>query len=481
MDSKKIKLALLRMKKNESKGSLNSGRTIKLPKYTNLKGMTYLGNNNNINNTNTSRISNSIFKICSRKKYNSSMSSDKMLNFSSDCFPNDNNIDLLKDNLLKTKERYNEQNSELYKLKLKYNKLYQFHEDNLKILQSIINKAGINTNINCLNNEDILNITNTVDFSHIITTEEKENLKEKHLISCFKTKILEYQYLLDKKNEEILKLKNSSRILKLTKLESDNACKSLENINLSKEKKKLNEKILNMENVMGSLNNRCQKLEKNENKNMNNIGELQNKINNLINEIELKDKIIGKLNKKINKNKEENRIMEKKINNLENEINKYEEEKKSYKKYLDEKEKYETNDENMKKKLEQLKNENEKLTLSINKIKKEKNDFFIKYETIQKEKEKFLSDKEEIKTRNKDKEKQIKLINEKIKDKENKNEIIEKKIEELKKENENNYENETLNNLYIEKEKNHLEKIDLLKQKIMKLEEKNNIITKLIF
>jgi len=64
MDSKKIKLALLRMKKNESKGSLNSGRTIKLPKYTNLKGMTYLGNNNNINNTNTSRISNSIFNIC---------------------------------------------------------------------------------------------------------------------------------------------------------------------------------------------------------------------------------------------------------------------------------------------------------------------------------------------------------------------------------------------------------------------------------
>ena len=66
----------------------------------------------------------------------------------------------------------------------------------------------------------------------------------------------------------------------MSKLESDNACKSLENINLSKEKQKLNEKILSMENIMGSLNTRCQKLEKNENKNINNIGELQNKIRN---------------------------------------------------------------------------------------------------------------------------------------------------------------------------------------------------------
>jgi hypothetical protein len=44
---------------------------------------------------------------------------------------------------------------------------------------------------------------------------------------------------------------------------------------LSKEKQKLNEKIISMENVMGTLNNKCQRLEKNENKNINNIEELQ--------------------------------------------------------------------------------------------------------------------------------------------------------------------------------------------------------------
>ena len=477
MDSKKIKLALLRMKNNDSKNVLNSGRSIKLPKYiSNLKGTIFSQNTSFLN-------------VYPRRKYNSSLSMDKVKNFSPNSLPNENNIDLLKENLLKTKEMYNEQNGELYKLKLKYNKLFQLHEDNLKILQSIINKAGININIKNVNNEEVLNISKNYDFSQIITGEEKDNLKEKHLISCFKTKILEYQYLLDKKNEEILKLKKSGRIAKLSKLENDNACKSLENINLSREKDRLNEKILSMENFMGTLNNRCKMLEKNDNKNMNDIGELQNKISNLNNEIEIKDKMILKLNRKINKNKEENKLMEIKIKTLENEINNYKEEKTTYKQYLDEKEKYEINDINIKKKLELLKNENEMLVRNLNKAKKEKNDFFIKYENIQKEKEKYLYNKEDIKAKNKDKELQIKLINEKLKKNDNSNEILGKKINELKNEinnsNINEYEKDyenlkNINNIYKEKDKINLEKIDLLKQKIMKLEEKNTFVNKLI-
>ena len=470
MDLKKIKLALLKKKNKEFKSPLKSDCSIKIPKY--------------ISNKNINKNQNSLLSIYSNKKFNISMSPEKSLNLSDDIFPSMNvnniaNIDLLKEKLIKTKEICNQQSHELYKLRLKYNKLYNYHEENLKLLNSIINKAGVNTNN--LSRENISYITNNCDFSHIISNKEKENLKEKHLISCYKIKILEYQYLLDKKNEEISKIKNSSRISKLSRLESDNACKSLENINLSKEKQKLNEKIISMENIMGSLCNRCEKLEINGNKNLNNIEELQNKIKILVEDNNLKDNIIDKCNKKINKNREEYRILEKKIKNLEAEINIYKEEKKNYKKFLDEKEKYELNDENMKKKVENVKNENEKLLHNYNLMKKENIDNFNKYENIRKEKEKFLINKEESKLKIKDKDKQIKTINEQIQNKEEKGNEIGKKIENMEKVLKNNDETENfkkLNNLYKENENNHLEEINLLKQKIQKLEEKNVILNK---
>ena len=217
MDSKKIKLALLRMKIKDNKSSLNSERSINISKnlinrnFNLSKGNISTNSNNSLN-----KISNNLLSIYSQRKHNIPLSPEKALNLSEDFFPISNNknmsIDLLKENLIKTKEMYNEQNHELYKLKLRYNKLYKFHEESLKILQSLINRSGINTNISNLTNEEIVNTTNNCDFSHAITAEEKENLKEKHLIFCYKTKILEYQYLLDKKNEEILELKNSSRI-----------------------------------------------------------------------------------------------------------------------------------------------------------------------------------------------------------------------------------------------------------------------------
>ena len=316
MDTKKLKMSLLKANasNNDSKTGPLTGRLVKLPRNLNLKkgytGFYY----NSVSN----KLSSSINRICSQKKYNFP-SQEKNLNMSSDFIPNNNNInskDFLKEKLLKTKEMYNEQNAELYRLRLKYNRLYHFHEDNLKILQTIINKAGINTSIKQLTNEDLVKISNKCDFSNIISPEEKEFLKDRHLISCFKTKILEYQYLLDRKCEEISKIKNSSRITKMTKLVSDNACKSLENMNLSNEKKKLNEKLLSMENVMDCLNDRCKELEKNENKNMNNISELHIKIRSLVDEINVKEKIIERLNKTIAKYKDEKISFEKKIKNL---------------------------------------------------------------------------------------------------------------------------------------------------------------------
>ena len=106
------------------------------------------------------------------------------------------------------------------------------------------------------NNEK--NIDN-VDISQILSKEEQELLKKKHLISCFKTKLFEYKNLIDKKDVEISKIRKSSRINKLVKLENDNASISLENMNLSIEKNKLNNKISNLEIIMDCLNNQCNK------------------------------------------------------------------------------------------------------------------------------------------------------------------------------------------------------------------------------
>ncbi len=480
MDTKKLKMSLLKSNasNNDSKTGPLTGRLVKLPRNLNLKkgytGFYY----NSVSN----KLSSSINRICSQKKYNFP-SQEKNLNMSSDFIPNNNNInskDFLKEKLLKTKEMYNEQNAELYRLRLKYNRLYHFHEDNLKILQTIINKAGINTSIKQLTNEDLVKISNKCDFSNIISSEEKEFLKDRHLISCFKTKILEYQYLLDRKCEEISKIKNSSRITKMTKLVSDNACKSLENMNLSNEKKKLNEKLLSMGNVMDCLNDRCKELEKNENKNMNNISELQIKIRSLVDEINVKEKIIERLNKTIAKYKDEKISFEKKIKNLEQEISDFQEEKRISQNFIKQKVQYETNYENMKKRLETLKSENDKLNFNNNIIKKENENFLVQLDTIQKERDKFLLNKDEIKAKGREKERQIKLLDDKYKNKENQNLEIIEKIESSIKTELNNELNEK-KELYKEKELIYTDKIDLLKQKIQKLEEKINLYNKLMF
>ena len=325
MEMKKIKLGLLRNKNSENTPSTTSNKSKKILKYLSNRNLnsSKINNSTIYSNTNISKISNGLL-IYPPKMHNYHFSPTKYVNFNSDIIPN---LDL-KEDLLKTKELYNEQNKEILKLKIKYNKLYSIHEDTLKILNSILSKVGINTNLNNLTKKEFENIKNNCDFSNI-SSKEKQNIKERHLISIFKAKMLEYQYLLEKKNEEISKIKNSSKISKVSKIINDNASKSLENINLTKEKQKLSEKIMYMENAVGSLSDRCIKLKKSENKNMNNIGELQNKIRSLIDEINLKDKIIEKM--KI-RNKEEKRILENKIKNLELENLELKREKKMSKK-----------------------------------------------------------------------------------------------------------------------------------------------------
>ena len=101
------------------------------------------------------------------------------------------------------------------------------------MLYNIMKKAGIG-------NDNNKNIIDNLDISQILTKEEQENLKAKHLISCFKTKLFEYRNIIDKKDSELSKIKKDSRIKKLVKLENDNASKSLENINLTLEKDELN-------------------------------------------------------------------------------------------------------------------------------------------------------------------------------------------------------------------------------------------------
>ena len=374
------------------------------------------------------------------------------------------NSDILRDKLIKTKEKYNEKNNELYNLRLKYNKLSKYNQDNLKLLYTIMNKAGISSN-----KEDI---NNNLDISQILKKEEQEILKKKHLITCFKTKLLEYRSNLDEKENEISKIKKSSRINKLLKLENDNACKNYENINLTIEKDILNRRIYNMKTIVNSLNNKCHLLRKSEDKNLNNIGELTNKIEKLSSDVKAKDKIIEDLNNKIKIGKENKQILEIKLLNLENKIKKYEEEKKQYQADLIQKDNYEKNIENMKKRLEKL--QNEKLKDDLNKNNDTDKDYYQKYEELMEEKNKLSLIKDEINNKTIEKNNEIKLIDEKIK-------LNDEKLKEENQNINNNNENgtENLNNIYRLKEKIYLDEIDLLKQKVLKMEEKNELFNKL--
>ena len=397
MNMKKLKLAILNINnKNKDKN-----------KGTKLFNNSSYRSNKLICNPSLNISSNNISNLYRNKNLKFSLSQNKFSKLRIDNLQNNNDeSELLRDNLMKEKERYNEKNSELFNLKLKYNKLNKFHRENLKLLFNIMNRAGI-----APNNEDIVN---NIDISEILSKEEQGNLKERHLISCFKEKLLDYRNLIDKKDKEITSIKKSARISKLTRLENENACKSLENMNLSIEKNMLNNKLLNMETIMDSLNNKFNRLKKNENKNLLDIGDLSNKVQNLSTDISEKDKIIANLTKQLNKTREENKNLEKKVKNLLKEINKFEDEKKRCEIYIKEKDNYKKNEENLKKKLEVIKNENEKLTKNIKNTKALRDEFLKKYEELRDEKDKLLLIKEESKKKIKEKENQIKLIDEKI-------------------------------------------------------------------
>ena len=471
MNAKKLKLALLNVNNKKS------GIKIKEDRY---QKNSYNRNNKLINNSslNISSINVSDFGQ-SKKLHHLSLSQIKKSNLDIDNFQKNNeNADILRDNLIKTKEKYNEKSNELYNLKLKYNKLNKYNRDNLKLLYTIMNRAGISPN-----KEDM---TNNLDITQILKKEDHEVLKGQHLISCFKAKLLEYRTKLDEKEDEISKIRKSARINKLSKLENDNACKSLENINLNIEKDKLNNKLTNMKTIMQSLNNQCYRLKKTENKNTNEIGELMNKIQNLINDIKTKEQIITNLSKKIKKGKEDNLTLENKIINLENEIIKCREEKKNCEGFLKEKDNYEKIIEDMKKKIEILKKENEKLSTNLNRNKDFNGELLHKYEELQKERDKFILMKDDIKKDIKEKEKTIKLIDEKIKTNKEKLKTETSNINPEKKADINNNQEsknedfKILYNIYKENENAYVEEIKLLKQKILKLEEKNNLFNKII-
>ena len=121
--------------------------------------------------------------------------------------------------------------------------------------------------------------------------------------------------------------------------------------------------------------------------------------------------------------------------------------------------------------------------MNFNKSKELNNGLLIKYEELREEKDRLLLIKDEIKKKVKEKEKGIKIIDEKIKN--NKEKLKEVNSNINKEQNlDNNVENELenlkiLNNIHKETERIYLDEIELLKQKILKLEEKNNLFNKI--
>ena len=106
-----------------------------------IKGMKFLKNtsnrnyrlndsdslkNNSINYSNYGLKKNYLHFSLSKTKY-------KKINIEDIQKINDNS-DILRDDLMKTKEKFKEKSNELYNLKLKYNKLNKYNIDTLKIL-----------------------------------------------------------------------------------------------------------------------------------------------------------------------------------------------------------------------------------------------------------------------------------------------------------------------------------------------------------
>ena len=292
------------------------------------------------------KLSKSLLSIFSRKKYIPTPSYNGELPLPE--FLEDDGVDVLKEQLLKTKKLFNEQNNELNELKLSYNRLYKYHQTILKLLEKIINKAGINGNVNKMSPRDISEVIDGCDFNHIITKQQQKKIKEKHLITCFKTKMLEYKKTLEEKNNELFRIKDSSRFAQVCKLQSENTNKSLQNRTLFYEKKKLGQKIDNMGDIIGDLNEKCLNLEKKEFQNRETIDDLQMKLHDDNNTINEKDQIIENLNEKIKQLKSEKEIMERKVEGMSIMNGKYE------------------------KKYKEIKSENEKLMEKYNKLEKDK-------------------------------------------------------------------------------------------------------------
>ena len=144
---------------------------------------------------------------------------------------------------------------------------------------------------------------------------------------------------------------------------------------------------------------------------------------------------------------------------------------------------YEKNLLNMTKKVETLKKENEKIKIDLKKANELKDELIIKYEKITEEKDKLKLIKEDIKQKIKEKDKEILLIDEKIKNNNEKQEESKEINKEKNVINNNNKENQNikeLNNKSKDNEQKYLIEIDLLKQKILKLEEKNCLFNKII-
>ena len=124
MNSKSLKKAMININnRNNSKIE----KEIKLPKNISNR-------NNKITNSisfNNSSINAS--RITSNKlKNHFSLSKNKYPQLNCDYLKNNNDdSDILKDNLIKTKEQYNAKASELTSLKLKYNQLTRFNRENL--------------------------------------------------------------------------------------------------------------------------------------------------------------------------------------------------------------------------------------------------------------------------------------------------------------------------------------------------------------
>lgn len=386
-----------------------------------------LRNSSQINNSvhvNDSKLTRSLAKICHRKGY------QVLSNSLSRSTQDENQYEKLKDKYLKTKSLYNEQALRLKELKLAFNKLYDINISNNKILMTIFEKAGLGS-VKFENFNEVFDMISACDFSGI---KDLQEYKDRHLINCYRARIIEYKYLLNQKISEINYMTEKSRIAKLAKLEGECANQNIENWSLNKDRTVLMNQVQSMEDTIKKLREQISYREAEDERSQMVINSLDEKLkftlNVLNNSKDISSNFIKERYLNVQNESSDGKVKDQDDLKVSVEIDKI-----NGANMQQLKDSFNKREQKLKNQIKLLKWENDKLNRSLQKINKEHDEYSIRLLKLEDERNKYLSSQRKPPVLLRDKEKEIRNLKEQVSDLNSKYNVLFKQNECLKGEN----------------------------------------------